>query len=174
MSMPMRAVLSISVLFVCGSGAAAAAEPSVAGYVERACLASSPGKKVCISAKLDTGAETSSLHAGNMQFFHREGRNWLSFELVDEDRIKHWFDGPVLRWASVKRVGAPVERRPVVRIRLCVAGKRAMADITLTDRNGMAHKMLIGRAFLKGRILVDSAKTFAAKARCKPTLRSAR
>jgi hypothetical protein len=56
--------------------------------------------------------------------------------------------------------------RPIVRLKVCVAGHEAVTDFNLTDRSSQDYQVLIGRKFLGGRVLVDAGHTHVAAKPC--------
>jgi hypothetical protein len=104
---------------------------------------------------MDTGARTSALHVENIQ------------ELSD-GRVR--FDVRLHRWRSDRRVTveAPLTRRCRVRstsgrakLRLFVSARVRLGpveteiELSLVDRRHMVFRLLIGRAALAGRFVVD-------------------
>ncbi|HKK04473.1 MAG TPA: RimK/LysX family protein [Gammaproteobacteria bacterium] len=140
-----------------------AAPSPVAGWVETAYLVD---HGLSLDAKLDTGAATSSLDAGIYETFSRGGRAWVRFTLKGNNQRRATIETPVLRTAHIRRAGTGLESRPVVLLRLCIAGRTADAEFTLADRAGMAYPLLVGRSFLAGRLAVDSGKTFTGASAC--------
>lgn len=128
-----------------------------AGYIEWAWLDKG---RFAIKAKLDTGAKTSSLHATNLTTFTKNETPWIRFSIPDRNGQQAMLELPVVRIAHIRRAGASISKRPVVRMIICVAGKTTESEITLTDRQGMDYSLLIGRSFLRTRILVDSTTTY--------------
>lgn len=140
-----------------------AAPPAIAGWTETAWLTD---YGLAIDAKLDTGADNSSLDAGRYEPFERDGKKWVRFSIEGRDGGIRMVEAPVRRVARVRRAGTGVSKRPVISLTLCVAGRTGQAEITLTDRTGMDYAMLIGRSFLAGRLVVDSGKTQAGARAC--------
>jgi hypothetical protein len=141
--------------------------PVVAGWAETIRIV--VGETViAVPAKLDTGAQTSSLAAVDVSTETTADGVVVRFKIpTDEDgmggapevvpSIGAEIAAPLVRWARVRRAGVGKERRPVVRVTLCVAGLAADTEVTLTDRSGMTCPALVGRSFLAGRILVDAS-----------------
>lgn len=96
----------------------------------------------------------------------RDGRQHAKFSILDRDGVRHQIDASVVRWVVVRRAGAADQRRPVVALRLCVAGVRGAAEFTLADRGGLDYPVLVGRAFLAGKLVVDSAAVNTADGSC--------
>lgn len=117
-----------------------------------------------LKAKVDTGARTSSLHAYDVTRFERDGAPWVSFGIrpwqkSTEDIVRA--EAPLVEDRSVRSSSGHAEERPVVRTRLTLAGRDVDAEITLTDRDEMGFRMLIGREALSRGFLVDSARSYA-------------
>lgn len=134
--------------------------PTVIGWKERMTLSyvDNAGRATSrlVTAKIDTGATTSSLDARDISLVEGDGRQRVRFTLVDEQGIAHALEADVIRSVRIRRAGAEAQRRPVVRLDVCVAGKSAPAEFTLVDRSGQEATALIGREFLAGRFLVDA------------------
>lgn len=142
--------------------------PVTAGWIETAWLA---GHALALDAKLDTGADTSSINAGSFETFSKDSRQWVRFQLKGRDGETRVIEAPVLRTARIRRAGAGVTERPVILLSVCVAGRSGEAEFTLADRTGMDFAMLIGRGFLAGRLMVDSARTRVGDGACAATPR---
>ena len=117
-----------------------------------------------IKAKIDTGAKTSSLHAFDARAFERDGEQWVRFyihpwQASDEDAVL--VELPVLDRRPVRSSSGHVEDRYVVALRITLARKRITAEVTLTDRDEMGFRMLIGREALAQGFLVDSRLSYA-------------
>jgi hypothetical protein len=174
-----RAVAA-ALTIACGLGAgtlpARAADgspsPRVVGWTEEAWVLSSDRSdaagRVRLMAKLDTGADTSSIDARHWRVVSRGGSDWVELVLGGEDReataVK--LAGRLVRWATIKRAGAPSERRPVVQLPICVAGVSGDAEVTVADRRGLDYRLLVGRSFLAGRLAVDPARRGSADGAC--------
>lgn len=118
-----------------------------------------------IKAKLDTGARTSSLHAFQMQRYVSDGKDMVRFEVHPVQRSRAAtvvVEAPVVEERSVRDSGGRVEVRPVIETTLELAGHRWPIELTLTRRDAMGFRMLLGRQALRGRITVDPHVSFAA------------
>jgi hypothetical protein len=131
-------------------------ETRIAGWIERVRLGD---EGIVVSAKLDTGALTSSLHAADVRWFTRDGEEWVAFEVTEEGGRTVRFERKVVRVARIKRQGADSQRRPTVVIGVCLGGVYRVTEVNLTDRTGFKYEFLVGRRFLAGHFLVDSART---------------
>ena len=111
-----------------------------------------------IKARVDSGAATSSLHAFNIVPFQRDGELWISFEVhpLQNDRsvvVRH--EAPVLEQRSVRNTSGISENRYVIREELVLGEQRWPIELTLTNRDAMGYRMLLGREAMAGRVLVD-------------------
>ncbi len=120
-----------------------------------------------LKGKLDTGADTSSIHARDVEIYKRGKRdNWVRFRLVGRGGRSIRYDQNVIRFVQIKtKVGGTI-RRPVIRMPICVGGVVGRAEINLADRAEFEYDVLIGREFLANRIVVDSGQTFVAESAC--------
>ena len=116
-----------------------------------------------IKAKIDTGARTSALHAFELRPFSEGGRDRVEFQLhpVQKDN-----DTAVTCQADVldKRVvtdsGGHKEERFVIETLLKVGQHQWPIEVTLTARDDMLFRMLIGRTALKARVQVNPARSY--------------
>ncbi len=116
-----------------------------------------------IKAKLDTGAQTSSLHAFDSEEFKREGSDWVRFTVrpwqeSEEDGVV--VELPVHDRRRVRSSNGIVQERLVVRMNLVLIGHEVDAEVTLNNRDQMGFRMLIGREALQQGFVVDSGRSF--------------
>ena len=123
-----------------------------------------------IKAKIDTGARSSSLHAFNVEPFRRRGALWLRFQVHPEQRkSKPTIDteAPVLEHRSVRSSNGQLTKRPVIVTPIELHGQTWDIELTLANRDEMGFRMLLGRQALRGRLLVDPARSYLAGKRPK-------
>ena len=116
-----------------------------------------------IKAKVDTGARTSSLHAFGLQEIERDGVVWVRFEIHPEQRTSHPSipaELPLLARRRVRDSGGKTELRPVVETVGEILGRRWPIEITLTQRDAMGFRMLLGRQAIRRRFLVDPGGSY--------------
>ena len=116
-----------------------------------------------IKAKIDTGARTSSLHVESLEAFVREGREWVRFAvapLQETTDVVLEREAPVVDRRRVTNSGGVGEERYVIRTALRVGGEGWPVEITLTSRESMTFRMLLGRTALRGRVLVDPRRSY--------------
>lgn len=116
-----------------------------------------------IKAKVDTGARTSALHAFEVETFEDGGDLFVKFAihpLQNNTDVVHTCTAPVVDQRMVTDSGGHSEERYVIRSPIVLAGMTWPAEITLTCRDTMKFRMLLGRTAMAGRITVDPAASF--------------
>lgn len=117
-----------------------------------------------IKAKIDTGARTSALHAFYVEpFQHPGGTSWVRFgihpEQANTERVVHC-EAPILDRRLVTDSGGHREERYVIATTIALGDNVFDAEITLTDRETMRFRMLLGRTAMRGRVLVDPGRSY--------------
>jgi hypothetical protein len=116
-----------------------------------------------VKAKVDTGARTSTLHAFYVDGFHRGRQSYVRFGVHPlqkrTDVVVHG-EAVVIDQRRVTDSGGHREDRYVIRTRVVLAGREWPIEITLTNRETMRFRMLLGRTALAGRAQVDPARSF--------------
>lgn len=135
----------------------------ITGWVERVYIYP---ERFPVFAKIDTGAENSSLHARDVTHFQREGREWVKFELTNRESNAIVIEKPVVHRARIKRHHKLYQLRPTIKLELCLGGIRKMVDVNLVDRTGFEHKLLVGRSFLSKEFYVDPSRSDLASRDC--------
>lgn len=116
-----------------------------------------------IKAKVDTGARTSSLHVENLEEFEKDGIIYLRFDILpwqknSTDAVKA--EAPLLEYRNVKSSSGHQEKRPVIKTHIRMCGTPVYTELTLTNRDVMGFRMLIGRQALKHGFAVLSGKSY--------------
>ncbi|MEZ5175184.1 MAG: RimK/LysX family protein [Acidimicrobiia bacterium] len=118
---------------------------------------------VPIKAKIDTGARTSALHAFGLRVKEVEGIPVARFEIHPVQRSSQRavrVAVPVHRWRRVKSSNGVTERRPSIITRAHVGSTAWDIELTLTSRDTMGFRMLLGRSAIRGRFLVHPSRSF--------------
>ncbi|MBC7979090.1 MAG: ATP-dependent zinc protease, partial [Armatimonadetes bacterium] len=120
------------------------------------------GMKKLISAKLDTGAYTSSIHAEEKEMFERDGKKWVRF-IVTEPRKKNSprirIEAPLVKIARIKEPGGVSQTREVVRLSFKIGERKLRGNFTLNNRSNMLSAILIGRTTIKELGWIDPTRT---------------
>lgn len=119
-----------------------------------------------IKAKIDTGARTSCLHAFEIKPFTRDGIAYVNFAVHPVQRQSKpeiSCTARVVDYRGVTDSGGRVEQRYVICTELKLGASRWEIELTLTNRDQMGFRMLIGRQALRGRYLVDPGRSFIAR-----------
>ena len=113
--------------------------------------------KTPFAARIDTGAENSSLDVDNMKTFERDGEKWVSFDLVNrQGGERHHFEKKILKFVTITRIHKS-EKRPSVMMDVNFGGQIIKARFSLADREKFEYQALVGRNILTGRAIVDTA-----------------
>ena len=144
-------------------GAASSRDPAPMGWREYVAL---PELGVTgIKAKVDTGARSSALHAFRLREVKRDGKTLVRFDVHPRQRSA---DGsiavefPVHDRRSVRSSDGRVQTRYVIRTVLRIADQEWLIDLTLSRRDDMGFRMLLGREAIRGRFVVDPARSWVA------------
>lgn len=125
---------------------------TIFGWIERVKLLEGD---VAVEAKLDTGADNSSLNAPDAESFDKDGEDWVRFTITGADGEEHTLERPVERMARIRSATGTSERY-VVMMNVCIGDIQREVEVNLADRDGLSYEMLIGRSFMKDHVLVDS------------------
>ena len=126
-----------------------------------------------IKTKVDTGARTSTLHAFSLQPFHEEGRQKIRFDIHPMQHntqkvISCVADVVDVRWVTDS--GGHSEERFVIRTPIVMNNYSWSIEVTLTERDTMLFRMLLARSAIRGRFMVDPARSFLMSKRKKVKL----
>jgi hypothetical protein len=137
---------------------------SVVGLLEKVRIF--PGDLEVV-AKLDTGADHSSLHAVDIKRFERDEERWVRFSVVNYEGRKVTIERKVFREARIKRHDRRAPRRPVVTLGVCLGNVYRVVLVNLVDRSRFRCRMIIGRSFMGDKLLVDPSEKYTVEPICK-------
>jgi len=116
-----------------------------------------------IKAKVDTGARTSALHAYRVKRFERDGKRFVRFYVHPIQRRRHpevRCEAPLIDERTVISSNGKPEHRYVIETRVKFGGRSWPVEITLTNRDEMSFRMLLGRQALRRRLIVDPGRSY--------------
>ncbi|MDH3226905.1 MAG: ATP-dependent zinc protease [Thermoleophilia bacterium] len=121
-----------------------------------------------IKAKVDTGARTSTLHAFGLELFDRNDDEWARFSIHPRQRSTEaavTVEAPVSGWKRVRSSNGQSEHRPVLLTPVGLLGREWPIELTLSNRDQMGFRMLLGRQAVRRRFLVDPGRSYVANRR---------
>jgi len=116
-----------------------------------------------VKVKVDTGARSSALHATDLDYFEREGSEWVRFLVRPEqhsDEGRHSTEAAIVDRRPVMSSSGNSELRPFVRTTMVLGEREFSIVASLTDRRDMGFRMLLGRADVRRRFLVDPGRSY--------------
>jgi len=124
-----------------------------------------------IKAKVDTGARTSSLHAFSVEEFRHKGKRHVRFGIHPFQKrvdVEVFCEAQVRDQRQVTDSGGHSELRYVIESTLKLGSMSWPVEITLTNRDSMGFRMLLGRTALRNLYLVDPGASYLASLSHKP------
>lgn len=116
-----------------------------------------------IKARVDSGAKTSALHAINIAPFIKNDSNWVKFDINPiQNNLKTVIhcEAPLIDKRIVKSSSGFREQRYVIQTSLKIGDSNWPIEMTLTNRDSMGFRMLLGREAMSGRVLVDPEQKY--------------
>lgn len=111
-----------------------------------------------VLARVDSGAKTSAIHAFHIERFERDGHLWIRFEVHPRRKSRKVVvrsEARVLDRRLVKSSTGESERRYAIKVPLGLGGDQWEIELTLSNRDSMGYRMLLGREAMAGRALID-------------------
>ncbi|RUR27242.1 ATP-dependent zinc protease [Vreelandella andesensis] len=125
-----------------------------------------PSVGTYLKARIDSGANTSSLSAADITRFERDGENWVRFKLalndddVVVDRVRdEWIETPIVRRVRIVQASGE-DSRPVISLLMTLGPIRENVEFTLNDRTHLDYPVLLGRRFMMDIATIDVAQTY--------------
>ena len=124
-----------------------------------------------IKAKIDTGARTSALHAFKIEEFELNNKLMIRFEVHplqrDNQRIIK-AEAELLEYRPIKSSNGHSQNRPVIITTAKLGQQQWQIELTLTNRDVMGFRMLLGRQAIRDRFLINPGKSFLQSKRHRP------
>jgi hypothetical protein len=116
---------------------------------------------ITLPARIDTGATLSSLDARDLTV-----RNNIADFVLGKRYGGVRLQLPIVDWIYVRN-SSGVEKRPVVKVHICLGPRKIRALATLRDRSEMTYPFLVGRNVLNGSFMVDTSRSRAVRPTCR-------
>lgn len=117
-----------------------------------------------VKAKIDTGARTSTLHAFDIKAFETGSGKWrVKFQVHPTQRNNNYVlhcEADMLDKRNVRNSGGDVEHRYIIKTILYMGMNAWPIELTLTNRDAMGFRLLLGRTALNNRFLINPNKSF--------------
>lgn len=116
-----------------------------------------------LKAKIDTGARTSCLHAFSVEPFTRNHEQWIRFGIhpyQDDSETEVYCESKVVDERIVTDSGGHQEQRYVISTQLLLGTRQWPIEITLTNRDNMRFRMLLGRTAMQQQVTIDPDASF--------------
>ncbi|MFT5190039.1 MAG: hypothetical protein ACI9DF_002808 [Verrucomicrobiales bacterium] len=129
-----------------------------------------------IKAKIDTGARSSALHTHACEVFVRNGKDWARFQLHplrQRGDLELTCEAPIVGYRNVKNSGGHQEKRPFIVATAAMGAVKWDIELSLTNRESMKFRMLLGRAAIAGRFSVDPQRSYLLSKRLSSLYKSA-
>jgi len=111
-----------------------------------------------ITAKIDTGAYTSSIHCHHVELYKEKGVEMVSFYLLDPSHPEYegkTYHSEVHGLKMIKSSNGVSEERIIIKTDIRIQGDQFSIELSLADRTEMKYPVLIGRKFLQKKYIVD-------------------
>jgi hypothetical protein len=121
-----------------------------------------------VKVKVDTGARSSSLHAYDIEEITLRGKPWVVFKVHPLQRNDSFIQecrAPLLEHRHVTSSNGKRDLRPVIHTQVRLGVHELPIELTLTRRDEMGFRMLLGREALRGRFVVDPGRSYIASKR---------
>ena len=135
---------------------------TVYGYLEKLQIGK---EKIPLTAKLDTGAKSASIHAIHIKKYQKSNETWISFDVPIKGKLLH-FEEPLVRHVAIKsraeeKKGKAFTERPVVLMPVTMGTQQHTIEVNLANRKNFLYPFLLGRdGIIRFSGIIDPARTF--------------
>ncbi|MEO0847424.1 MAG: RimK/LysX family protein [Cyanobacteria bacterium J06648_1] len=116
-----------------------------------------------VKAKIDTGARSSAIHAFNIQELSHQGKQIIRFQVHPQQRDRQTTvtaEAELLEYREIRNSGGIAQLRPVIKTNIEVGEHIWSIELSLTDRDVMGFRMLLGRQAVRNKFLVDPGGSY--------------
>ena len=121
-----------------------------------------------IKVKIDTGARSSALHAFNIKERSQDGKQIISFQVHPQQRNSQTTvtaEAELLEYRQIRNSGGKAQLRPVIKTNIQMGTEIWSIELSLTNRDVMGFRMLLGRQGVRNKFLVDPGRSFLLSSR---------
>lgn len=115
--------------------------------------------EILFRARIDTGAQTCSIHAEKIKEVSKEGVPHVEFVTIDETGERHTLLKKIVKTTIVKSTSGSSEKRFVIRLDIIFGGRQITTNVNLNNRTHLKHNFLVGRNLLLGDYIVDVSQS---------------
>ncbi len=118
-----------------------------------------------VKAKVDSGARSSALHTHDYEVYEESGLTMVRFHLhplKDRENLELSCVAPVKEFREVRDSGGHAERRPFISTKAKIGDWEWEIELSLTNRESMKFRMLLGRSAIAGKFLIESSQSYLA------------
>ena len=116
-----------------------------------------------IKAKIDSGARTSCLHTAEYEVFQKGDTDWVRFTvhpIKRHNEVETHAEAKVIDYRIVRDSGGHEEKRPFIRTNMHIANQIWPIEVSLSNRENMKFRMLLGRTGMAQRAVIDCSKSY--------------
>ncbi|MEJ6581958.1 MAG: ATP-dependent zinc protease [Akkermansiaceae bacterium] len=121
-----------------------------------------------IKAKIDSGARTSCLHTAEYEIFQKGGVDWVRFTvhpIKRHNEVETHAEAEVVDYRIVRDSGGHEEKRPFIRTTMHIGNQTWRIEVSLSNRENMKFRMLLGRTGMAQRAVIDCSKSYLTKSK---------
>ena len=115
--------------------------------------------EIMFRARIDTGAQTCSMHAEKVKEINKEGVPYVEFVTVDEMGERHTLLKKIIKTTVVRSTSGNSEKRFVIKLDIMFGGRQISTNVNLNNRSHLKHNFLVGRNLLLGDYIVDVSQS---------------